>query len=67
MRLISFADTVRRRRRCAPRRSRHWLPVPSKYQQNFEGATIGQQVAVDVTTPFTINMGSARKKKKGDN
>ncbi|KWC65044.1 helix-turn-helix domain-containing protein [Burkholderia ubonensis] len=41
--------------------------TPSRYQQNFEGATIGQQVAGDVTTPFTINMGSARKKKKGNN
>ncbi|AXE93983.1 helix-turn-helix domain-containing protein [Paraburkholderia terricola] len=37
--------------------------APTKYQQNFEGANIGQQVSGDVGAPFTINMGNARKKR----
>lgn len=43
---------------------------PAKYQQNFTGANIGQQVSGDVTGPFTIDMrgsskgGEARKKGK---
>lgn len=32
--------------------------------QNFEGAKIGNHVVGDVTAPFTINMGGARRKKK---
>lgn len=37
--------------------------APSKYTQNFQGANIGQQVVGDVTTPFSIKVGSARKKR----
>lgn len=37
--------------------------APAKYQQNFEGANIGQQVSGDVGAPFTINMGNTRKKR----
>lgn len=33
-------------------------------QQNFEGANVGQHVTGDVTAPFSINMGSAGRKKK---
>ncbi len=33
-----------------------------KYQQDFTGANIGQQVSGDVTGPFSINMGSGQKK-----
>ena len=40
--------------------------VPAKYQQNFEGANIGQQVSGDVSAPFTINMGNTRKKRGSD-
>lgn len=36
----------------------------SKYQQDFSGANIGQQVSGDVTGPFSINMGSGQKKKR---
>ncbi|ABX18537.1 transcriptional regulator, XRE family [Burkholderia multivorans ATCC 17616] len=36
----------------------------AKVRQNFEGASIGQQVTGDVTAPFSINMGSAGRKKK---
>lgn len=38
----------------------------TKYQQNFEGANIGQQVSGDVSAPFTINMGNTRKKRGSD-
>ncbi len=37
---------------------------PTKVQQNFEGANIGQQVSGDVTAPFSINMTSKRTAKK---
>ncbi|WP_175742680.1 helix-turn-helix domain-containing protein [Burkholderia ambifaria] len=33
-------------------------------QQNFEGTNVGQHVTGDVTAPFSINMGSAGRKKK---
>jgi transcriptional regulator with XRE-family HTH domain len=42
-------------------------PAPaksSKVRQNFEGANIGQHVTGDVTAPFSINMGTAGRKKK---
>ncbi|WP_232434725.1 helix-turn-helix domain-containing protein [Burkholderia ubonensis] len=32
-----------------------------KYQQNFSGANIGQQVSGDVVAPFTINLGPTHK------
>ncbi len=32
--------------------------------QNFEGANVGQHVTGDLTAPFTINVGGARRKKK---
>lgn len=44
--------------------------APAKYQQDFRGASIGQQVSGDVSGPFTIDMrgsakgGEARKKGK---
>ncbi|WP_175752530.1 helix-turn-helix domain-containing protein [Burkholderia ambifaria] len=41
--------------------------APSKYQQDFRGASIGQQVSGDVTGPFTIDMGSKRTGKKRGN
>lgn len=40
--------------------------APAKYQQNFEGANIGQQVSGDITGPFTIDMGNTRKKRRGE-
>ncbi|RBL66833.1 transcriptional regulator, partial [Pseudomonas sp. MWU13-2625] len=36
----------------------------TKVHQNFEGASVGQQVTGDVTAPFSINMGGAGRKKK---
>ncbi|MDR6469537.1 transcriptional regulator with XRE-family HTH domain [Paraburkholderia graminis] len=39
---------------------------PTKYQQNFQGANIGQQVSGDITGPFTIDMGNAGKKRRGE-
>ncbi|KUZ46036.1 helix-turn-helix domain-containing protein [Burkholderia territorii] len=38
--------------------------APSKYRQDFSGASIGQQVSGDVAGPFTINVGSKRPGKK---
>ncbi|WP_028206599.1 XRE family transcriptional regulator [Paraburkholderia nodosa] len=38
--------------------------VPSKFQQDFRGANVGQQVSGDVTGAFTINMGSSKARKK---
>ncbi|MET5010552.1 helix-turn-helix domain-containing protein [Burkholderia pseudomallei] len=40
--------------------------APSKYQQDFSAASIGQQVSGDVTGPFTINMPSTRRKRRND-
>ena len=40
--------------------------APAKYQQNFEGANIGQQVSGDVTGPFTIDMGNTGEKRRGE-
>lgn len=40
--------------------------APAKYQQNFEGANIGQQVSGDVAGPFTIDMGNTGKKRRGE-
>lgn len=40
--------------------------APAKYQQNFKGANIGQQVSGDVTGPFTIDMGNTGKKRRGE-
>ncbi|AOJ11687.1 helix-turn-helix domain-containing protein [Burkholderia mayonis] len=40
--------------------------APNKYQQDFSGASIGQQVSGDVTGPFTINMPRARRKRGSD-
>ncbi|MFP4894514.1 helix-turn-helix domain-containing protein [Paraburkholderia sp. EG304] len=38
--------------------------APAKYQQDFKGANIGQQVSGDVTGSFSINMGSGRKNRR---
>lgn len=38
-----------------------------KVKQNFKGATVGQQIKGDITAPFSINMGSAKRHKKKTN
>ncbi|KVX81577.1 helix-turn-helix domain-containing protein [Burkholderia ubonensis] len=41
-------------------------PIESKagkFQQNFSGANIGQHISANVVSPFTLNVGSARKKR----